>query len=74
MELQALLHRDPDAVGQAHGVGCPHCRKPIKPEWQFCPYCAKSTSAVPVNNGPRKLASKRLPALPPATNIAAFKK
>jgi type IV pilus assembly protein PilB len=31
--------------GHAGGGGCAYCRRPIQPDWNFCPYCAKSTTA-----------------------------
>ena len=32
--------------GQRFGITCLHCRRPVQPEWRFCPYCAKPGSIV----------------------------
>ncbi|MBI4886636.1 MAG: Flp pilus assembly complex ATPase component TadA [Acidobacteria bacterium] len=59
--------------GQRVSGGCPHCNRPIRPEWKFCPFCAKSTSLTPKRPS-RGLGSRRpVPELPAATNIAEFK-
>ena len=62
--------------GHRVGGGCPYCRRPIQAEWKFCPYCAKSTSAPGARKSPsRSIASRRTVAeLPPARNVAEFKK
>jgi type IV pilus assembly protein PilB len=61
--------------GHALGGGCPHCRRPIQAEWKFCPYCAKSTTAGGARKGSRRLTPRRAVAdLPPARNVAEFKK
>jgi type IV pilus assembly protein PilB len=55
--------------------GCPHCGRALQPGWNFCPYCAKSTTESKrptkrlkdreVGEGRREL---------PAGNVAEFKK
>ena len=62
-----------------HGVSgtCPQCSRPKEPGWKFCPYCAKSTSAAKAASTRRRKAltgETARPALPPARNIAEFKK
>ncbi|MDA1184365.1 MAG: zinc ribbon domain-containing protein [Acidobacteria bacterium] len=67
--------------GCGHGVSgtCPQCSRPKEPGWKFCPYCAKSTAAAKAASTRRRksLVGKgktAQPALPPARNIAEFKK
>jgi type II secretory ATPase GspE/PulE/Tfp pilus assembly ATPase PilB-like protein len=31
--------------GQRLGITCVHCRRPVQPEWRFCPYCAKPAAS-----------------------------
>ena len=62
-----------------HGVSgtCPQCSRPKEPGWKFCPYCAKSTSAANAASTRRRKAlagETARPALPPARNVAEFKK
>jgi type IV pilus assembly protein PilB len=63
------------ACGHRVGGGCPHCHKPIQIGWKFCPYCAKSTEMSRSKTNQRRLRNHRdLPELPPASNVAEFKK
>jgi type IV pilus assembly protein PilB len=62
-----------------HGVSgtCPQCSRPKEPGWKFCPYCAKSTAASKAASTRRRKALEgetAVPALPPARNVAEFKK
>jgi type IV pilus assembly protein PilB len=63
--------------GKRLSGGCPHCGRALQPGWNFCPYCARSTTE------PRRL--KRLKEREsgdgregrrelPAANVAEFKK
>jgi type IV pilus assembly protein PilB len=63
--------------GKRLSGGCPHCGRALQPGWNFCPYCARSTSE------PRRV--KRLKERDggdgregrrelPAANVAEFKK
>jgi RNA polymerase subunit RPABC4/transcription elongation factor Spt4 len=65
------------SCGKRLGGGCPHCGRSMQPGWNFCPYCARSTSEV---KRPKRLRDRedREPRegpreLPPA-NVAEFKK
>jgi len=60
--------------GKRLSGGCPHCGRALQPGWNFCPYCARSTSEPKrprrlkereVHEGRREL---------PAANVAEFKK
>jgi len=62
--------------GKRLGAGCPHCGRALQPGWNFCPYCARSTTETKrpgtkrlrereVHEGRREL---------PAANVAEFKK
>jgi type IV pilus assembly protein PilB len=62
--------------GKRQGGGCPHCARALQPGWNFCPYCARSTDSKRVG---KRLRQRELPAetrreLPPAGNVAEFKK
>jgi type IV pilus assembly protein PilB len=62
--------------GKRQGGGCPHCGRALQPGWNFCPYCARSTESKRVG---KRLRQRELPAetrreLPPAGNVAEFKK
>jgi type IV pilus assembly protein PilB len=61
--------------GKRQGGGCPHCGRALQPGWNFCPYCARSTTEV--KRGPKRLRDRdnregrrELP----AANVAEFKK
>jgi uncharacterized Zn finger protein (UPF0148 family) len=62
------------SCGYRVGGGCPHCNRPLQPGWKFCPYCAKSTDLAASRKSARKLRQRELPELPPASNVAEFKK
>ena len=63
------------SCGHRVGGGCPHCGRPMQPDWKFCPYCAKDAVAAPARRRSRKLMPEhRLPELPEASNVAEFKK
>ena len=64
--------------GRRLSGGCPHCGRALQPGWNFCPYCAQTTTEAP-----RRLTGKRLREtragrreLPAASigNLAEFKK
>ena len=65
--------------GKRVGSGCPHCGRAMQPGWNFCPYCARSTNEAP-KKVPKRLHEKDKEAregrreLPPAANVAEFKK
>jgi type IV pilus assembly protein PilB len=64
------------ACGKRIGGGCPHCGRALQPGWNFCPYCTRSTSEKRV---PKRLRERETPTegrreLPPAANVAEFKK
>jgi curved DNA-binding protein CbpA len=63
--------------GKRIGGGCPHCGRALQPGWNFCPYCAKSTAEP--KRVPKRLRDRESPTegrreLPPAANVAEFKK
>jgi RNA polymerase subunit RPABC4/transcription elongation factor Spt4 len=61
--------------GTRQGLGCPHCNRALQPGWNFCPYCAKSTTEA--TKVPRRLRERETPEGRrelPAPNIAEFKK
>jgi type IV pilus assembly protein PilB len=61
------------SCGHRVGGACPHCHRPMQAGWKFCPYCTKSTEAT--TKRPRRLREQRqMRELPPATNVAEFKK
>ena len=61
------------SCGHRIGSHCPHCHRPMQSGWKFCPYCAKSSE--PAAKRPKKLREQRqMRELPPATNVAEFKK
>ena len=65
-------------VGKRLGGGCPHCGRALQPGWNFCPYCTKSTVVEP-KRLPKRLRDRESPTegrreLPPAANVAEFKK
>ena len=65
------------ACGHRVGGGCPHCHRPLQAGWKFCPYCAKSTEVQRGKGGihQRSLRKQRdVAELPPASNVAEFKK
>ena len=63
------------ACGHRVGGGCPHCQKPLQAGWKFCPYCAKGTDAARGKGNQKRLRPQRdVPELPPARNVAEFKK
>jgi type II secretory ATPase GspE/PulE/Tfp pilus assembly ATPase PilB-like protein len=65
------------ACGHHVGGGCPHCSRPMQAGWNFCPYCAKSTSPVASRKGPGRLRKQReLRELPAGNvgNVAEFRK
>jgi type IV pilus assembly protein PilB len=62
--------------GKRQGGGCPHCGRALQSGWNFCPYCARSTESKRVG---KRLRQRELPVetrreLPPAGNVAEFKK
>src|SRR5439155_979401 len=64
--------------GKRIGGGCPHCGRALQPGWNFCPYCTKSTVVEP-KRLPKRLRDRESPTegrreLPPAGNVAEFKK
>jgi type IV pilus assembly protein PilB len=65
--------------GKRVGGGCPHCGRAMQPGWNFCPYCARSSSETTSKRAPKRLKDKdkdareRRRELPPA-NVAEFKK
>jgi type IV pilus assembly protein PilB len=65
--------------GKRVGGGCPHCGRAMQPGWNFCPYCARSSSETTTKRAPKRLKDKDKDAregrreLPPA-NVAEFKK
>ena len=67
------------SCGKRIGGGCPHCGRALQPGWNFCPYCARSTNEAP-KKVPKRLHEKDKEAregrreLPPAANVAEFKK
>ena len=63
------------ACGKRIGGGCPHCGRALQPGWNFCPYCTRSTSEkrVPKRLRERETTEGRRE-LPPAANVAEFKK
>jgi type IV pilus assembly protein PilB len=64
------------SCGHRVGGGCPHCQRPIQAGWKFCPYCAKSTDTARGRDlHQRSLRRHReMAELPPARNVAEFKK
>jgi type IV pilus assembly protein PilB len=63
------------SCGHRVGGGCPHCHKPIQSGWKFCPFCAKSTEVARGKAHHKRLRDRRdIPELPPASNVAEFKK
>jgi type IV pilus assembly protein PilB len=63
------------SCGHRVGGGCPHCHKPVQAGWKFCPYCAKATEVARGKAHHKRLRDRRdLPELPPASNVAEFKK
>ena len=61
--------------GHRLGGGCPNCHRPMEPDWKFCPYYAKTALIAGSRSGSRKLEPKREKSeLPPASNVAEFKK
>ena len=63
------------SCGHRVGGGCPHCGKPVQAGWKFCPYCAKNTDTPRGRVQHKRLRERRdIPELPPARNVAEFKK
>jgi type IV pilus assembly protein PilB len=63
------------ACGHRVGGGCPHCQRPLQPGWKFCPYCAKGTDFARGRGNHKRLRPQReVAGLPPARNVAEFKK
>ena len=63
--------------GKRIGGGCPHCGRALQPGWNFCPYCTRSTAEP--KRVPKRLRDRESPTevrreLPPAANVAEFKK
>jgi len=58
------------ACGHRLSGGCTKCGRAMQPGWNFCPYCASSTSAKPS----RRLREKRQLELPPSAKVSEFKK
>ena len=59
--------------GHHLGEACPHCRRPVQPEWKFCPYCAKATTAMGPESNNAGLGNRRqMPELPASTHVAEF--
>jgi type IV pilus assembly protein PilB len=61
--------------GKRLGSGCPHCGRALQPGWNFCPYCAKSTTES--KRAPKRLKEREVTEGRrelPAANIAEFKK
>jgi type II secretory ATPase GspE/PulE/Tfp pilus assembly ATPase PilB-like protein len=61
--------------GKRLSAGCPHCGRALQPGWNFCPYCAKSTTES--KRSPKRLRDRE--AMEgrrelPAANVAEFKK
>jgi type IV pilus assembly protein PilB len=64
--------------GKRQSGGCPHCGRALQPGWNFCPYCARSTSEQPRRvkrlkereSGDGREGRRELP----AANVAEFKK
>jgi type IV pilus assembly protein PilB len=59
--------------------GCPHCGRAMQPGWNFCPFCAKSTTEATSKRAPKRLRDKGKDAREgrrelPAANVAEFKK
>jgi type IV pilus assembly protein PilB len=62
--------------GKRLSGGCPHCGRAMQPGWNFCAYCARSTTETgraPKRLRERESAIDRRRELPPA-NVAEFKK
>jgi type IV pilus assembly protein PilB len=59
--------------GKRIAGGCPHCGRALQPEWNFCPYCARSTSEKREARSARGR-DRRHESPPPAANVAEFKK
>jgi len=65
------------ACGKRLSGGCPHCGRALQPGWNFCPYCARSTESKKSVKRLRDREARDVPErreLPPATNVAEFKK
>jgi type IV pilus assembly protein PilB len=63
------------SCGHRVGGGCPHCHKPLQSEWKFCPYCAKGTETARGRANQKRLRPHHeIGELPPAGNVAEFKK
>ena len=61
------------SCGHALGNRCPTCNRALQAEWKFCPYCPRGAALASPRRA-RKLASRQLPELPAASNVAEFKK
>ena len=58
--------------GKRLSGGCPHCGRALQPGWNFCPYCARSTSEA--RRAPKRLKVRDpLRRELPAANVAEFK-
>jgi type IV pilus assembly protein PilB len=63
--------------GKRVGGGCPHCGRAMQPGWNFCAYCARSTTEV--KRAPKRLRDRAKDSREgrrelPAANVAEFKK
>jgi type IV pilus assembly protein PilB len=54
--------------GRRLGGGCPKCNRALQPGWQFCPFCAATTSLT----AKKKLRVRKTLELP-ASNVTEFK-
>src|SRR5476649_624969 len=62
--------------GKRLSGGCPHCVRALQPGWNFCPYCAKTTSEPLKRPMAKRLRDEGRRELPAASvgNVAEFKK
>ena len=58
------------SCGHRLSGGCTKCGRAMQPGWNFCPYCASSTTPKPS----RRLHEKRQLELPPSAKVSEFKK
>lgn len=59
--------------GKRLSGGCLHCGRALQHGWNFCPYCARTTTESKPERKPRKLRDRERRELPPA-NVTEFKK
>ena len=68
------------SCGKRLGGGCPHCGRALQPGWNFCPYCARTTTTAEPSRRPKRLRerddrlAKEGPRELPPANVAEFKK